>query len=210
MVIKRDPDKTREAILAAAFDEIHEQGFRSASIDNILSRTGVSKGALYHHFPNKTALGYAVVDEVIRPWAAAMMSDLDDESLNPLDSLLRIGLEQSELDTQGTPMLGCPVNNLVHEMAALDEGFRERLNNILLEWRQRIGLALERGQRLGLVRDDIDAHDAAAFALAAYEGCIGLAKSSRNTELFKACSRGMAAFVNGLRTPGQDQNTAVA
>lgn len=210
MVIKRDPDKTREAILAAAFDEIHAQGFRSASIDNILRRTGVTKGALYHHFPNKTALGYAVVDDVIHPWARQMMSDLGDESLNPLDTLLRIGIEQAERDTQGMPMLGCPVNNLVHEMAALDEGFRERLNNILLEWRQVIGAALERGQRLGLVRDDINAHDAAAFALASYEGCIGLAKSSRNTELFEACSRGMAAFINGLRTDGRDRKTAVA
>lgn len=210
MVIKRDPDKTRDAILAAAFDEIHAQGFRSASIDNILRRTGVTKGALYHHFPNKTALGYAVVEEVIAPWAADMMAALDDETLNPLDTLLRIGVEQSALDTQGSPMLGCPVNNLVHEMSALDEGFRERLNAIMLDWRARIGRALTRGQRDGTVRTDIEANDAAAFALAAYEGCIGLAKSSLDTELFGSCTRGMVAFVNGLRVDDEDQSSAVA
>ncbi|MFK8016182.1 MAG: TetR family transcriptional regulator [Gammaproteobacteria bacterium] len=210
MVIKRDPDKTRDAILAAAFDEIHALGFRSASIDNILRRTGVTKGALYHHFPNKTALGYAVVDEVITPWAAEMMAPLDDESRNPLDTLLRIGMEQSELDTQGSPMLGCPVNNLVHEMASLDEGFRERLNGIMNAWRATIGRALERGQAQGTVRRDISADDAAAFSLAAYEGCIGLAKSSANADLFDACSRGMAAFVNSLRDPDVDSSSAVA
>ncbi len=49
-----------------------------------------------------------------------------------------------------------------------------------------------------------------AFSLAAYEGCIGLAKSSRNAELFDACSRGMAAYVNSLREDSADSSSAVA
>ncbi|MFK7887898.1 MAG: TetR/AcrR family transcriptional regulator [Gammaproteobacteria bacterium] len=210
MVIKRNPDKTREAILVAAFEEIHAQGFRSASIDNILRRTGVTKGALYHHFPNKTALGYAVVEDVIAPWAEEMMADLDDENLNPLDTLQRIGKEQSELDTQGTPMLGCPVSNLIHEMSALDEGFRRRLNNIMEIWRSRIGRALRRGQEQRLVRMDINADNAAAFTLAAYEGCIGMAKSAHNTDLFEACLHGMVDFVNSLRAQDPEPTSAVA
>ncbi len=59
-----EPD-TREQILFAAYKEIHVNGFQSASLSNILARTGVTKGALYHHFRDKTELGYAVVDEVI-------------------------------------------------------------------------------------------------------------------------------------------------
>jgi AcrR family transcriptional regulator len=39
--------------------------FRSADVNAILAAAGVTKGALYHHFENKEALGYAVVDEVI-------------------------------------------------------------------------------------------------------------------------------------------------
>jgi len=44
-------DVTREKILDAAFHEIHRYGFQSASLANILERTGLTKGALYHHFP---------------------------------------------------------------------------------------------------------------------------------------------------------------
>ncbi len=62
---KRKPDETRRQLLEAAFGEIHRNGFRSASLDSILSNTGVTKGALYHHFPTKADLGYAVVDELI-------------------------------------------------------------------------------------------------------------------------------------------------
>ena len=51
-----EPD-TRGKILNAAYREIHTNGFQSASLNNILARTGLAKGALYHHFPNKTELG---------------------------------------------------------------------------------------------------------------------------------------------------------
>jgi TetR/AcrR family transcriptional regulator, transcriptional repressor for nem operon len=52
-------------LLKAAFKEMHRSGFRSADLDAILTKAGVTKGALYYHFDDKEALGYAVVDEVI-------------------------------------------------------------------------------------------------------------------------------------------------
>ena len=61
----RDPERTRELLLQAAFQEIYRSGYRSADLEAILAAAGVTKGALYYHFTNKEALGYAVVDEVI-------------------------------------------------------------------------------------------------------------------------------------------------
>jgi TetR/AcrR family transcriptional regulator, transcriptional repressor for nem operon len=52
-------------LLKAAFKEMHRSGFRSADLDAILAKAGVTKGALYYHFDDKEALGYAVVDEVV-------------------------------------------------------------------------------------------------------------------------------------------------
>ena len=61
----RDPERTRELLLQAAFQEMYRSGFRSTDLDAILTAAGVTKGALYCHFVNKEALVYAVVDEVI-------------------------------------------------------------------------------------------------------------------------------------------------
>jgi TetR/AcrR family transcriptional repressor of nem operon len=61
----RDPERTRERLLQAASREIYRSGFQSASLDTILAAARVTKGALYYHFENKEALGYAVVEEVI-------------------------------------------------------------------------------------------------------------------------------------------------
>jgi len=63
----RDPERTRDRLLRAASREIYRLGFQSASLDTILASARVTKGALYYHFKNKEALGYAVVEEVISP-----------------------------------------------------------------------------------------------------------------------------------------------
>ncbi|HTD14255.1 MAG TPA: helix-turn-helix domain-containing protein, partial [Chthoniobacterales bacterium] len=55
----RDPEGTRQSLLQAAFREVYRYGFQSAGIDAILAATNVTKGALYHHFESKEALGHA-------------------------------------------------------------------------------------------------------------------------------------------------------
>src|SRR5580704_11255555 len=86
----RNSERTRDILLQEAFQEMHRSGFRSADLDAILANAGVTKGALYYHFENKEALGYAVVDEV-------MASDLHQKwveplrnAKNPIDTLIRI------------------------------------------------------------------------------------------------------------------------
>jgi AcrR family transcriptional regulator len=74
----RDPVRTRQRLLQAAFQEVYHSGFQGSDLEAILDRAGVTKGALYHHFENKEAPGYAVVDEVI----ATMMRD---KWLRPLE-----------------------------------------------------------------------------------------------------------------------------
>jgi AcrR family transcriptional regulator len=42
---------------------VYLRGFHGASIDNILRRAGVTKGAFFHPFVNKTEFGYCPLDE---------------------------------------------------------------------------------------------------------------------------------------------------
>src|SRR5208282_809405 len=86
----RDPERTRERLLQAASREIYKVGFQSASLDTILAAARVTKGALYYHFKNKEALGYAVVEEIISPdvrgkWVRPLQSVKD-----PIDALIGI------------------------------------------------------------------------------------------------------------------------
>lgn len=52
---------TQQALVTAARQRFEAVGYAAASLDDIADAAGVSKGALYHHFPNKAALYDAVV-----------------------------------------------------------------------------------------------------------------------------------------------------
>lgn len=198
MSVKRQPDLTRQRLLESAYNEIHRFGFRSASLESILRDTEVTKGALYHHFRNKTELGYAVVDEVLKPWVESRWRPLF-ESDNPIDAALGILRERLNEATDEEIALGCPLNNLCQEMAGLDEGFQKRLNAIVSEWRKAIAEAMKRGQTHGQVRDDIDAEACAAFIVGSIEGCLGMAKTSQDATLLRQGMLGLAQFLETLR-----------
>src|SRR5438874_937215 len=111
----RDPIRTRRRLLQAAFQEFYGSGFRGSDLETILGRAGVTKGALYHHFENKEALGYAVVDEVL----AAILHDKWlrplERAKNPIDALS--GIFQSTPTKPEWLPGGCPLNNLAQEMS---------------------------------------------------------------------------------------------
>jgi AcrR family transcriptional regulator len=194
---QRNPDLTRQTLLQAAFQEIYRSGFQAASLDNILSKAGVTKGALYHHFGSKQELGYAVVDELIREeildrWVRSL-----EKAENPIDGLLAIlrGKDHPPFDQR----LGCPLNNLAQEMSPLDEGFRKRLESVFREWREGIAKALRQGQERGQVSCDVDPLESAAFFLAALEGSVSLVKNARDKDLFDNYMASIGRYLESLR-----------
>ena len=196
----RQPDLTRQDILDAAFCEIHRCGFQAASIANILANTGLTKGALYHHFPTKQALGLAVIDEVIRGRLEGLIFKPLRESERPVEMLLEIIATIDRKVPADFVMLGCPLNNLMQEMSPLDELFQERLGGVLGVWQKTVEGALKRGQKQGEIRAEVDYKAAALFVVSAWEGCIGVAKSMQSPKAFSICMKQLHGYVQGLMT----------
>jgi AcrR family transcriptional regulator len=63
---------TREALIAAARALFAEHGFADVALETIVRAAGVTRGALYHHFPDKTELFAAVFEQVEAEVAAHM------------------------------------------------------------------------------------------------------------------------------------------
>jgi AcrR family transcriptional regulator len=184
-------------LLRAAFQEIHRSGFRSADLDAILAKAGVTKGALYYHFDNKEALGYAVVDEVIaskvhQKWVQPLRN-----VENPIDVLVRI--IQSESLKREDVQRGCYLLNLSQEMSGLDEGFRRRTARIYKDWHDAMAEALREGQKRRVVRSDINANETAAFVIAAWEGYAVLGKNSQDPRMLRSGQRSVIGHIESLR-----------
>lgn len=198
VAVKRQPDQTRQKLVERAFEEIHRNGFRAASLDSILADAGVTKGALYHHFSSKAELGYAVVEEAVRPWMEQIWRPIT-ESDSPIDAAIDVIRRRLRERSDLALSIGCPFNNLTQEMSGIDEGFRTRLSAILHDWRNGMADAIRRGQAKGTVCADVDARAAATFIVSSVEGCVGMAKASQSKEFLEAGFRGLIEYLEHLR-----------
>ncbi len=196
----RDPERTRERLLEAAFAEIYRSGFQSASLDTILAAAGVTKGALYHHFKSKESLGFAVVEEVIAPDVRAKWLRPLQGGQDPIDALIdsvqRISVRPENV--RG----GCQLNNLAQEMSPLHAGFRKRLASVFQDWREGVASVLRKGQKDGSVRRDLDPDETAGFLIAMVEGWGSLAKNAQDVKMMKAGIRNIVGWLQTLRAPG--------
>jgi AcrR family transcriptional regulator len=197
----RNPERTRERLLHAGYREVYRSGFQSASIDSILAATNVTKGALYHHFQSKEALGHAIIEEVVATlprdrWLLPLERSKDK---NPIDALIGVvrAIPTRPRDIKG----GCPLVNLAQEMSPLDEQFRKRLERIFRAWQDGVATALRRGQSEGTVRRDLVPEEAATFLIALVEGYEVLAKNSQDVKVWKMGIKNIVGWLTSLRSP---------
>src|SRR5579864_6082157 len=204
----RDPERTRNRLLQAAFREVYKTGFQSAGIETILATTNVTKGALYYHFESKEALGYAIVEEIISTFTRDKWLRPLQRGTDPIDDL--IGIVQATSVRPKDVNGGCPLVNLAQEMSPLDEQFRKRLERIFHEWQEGIAMALRRGQSQRTVRRDLVPEETAGFLIAMYEGYALLAKRSEDAKVWEVGIRNIVGWLNSLRAPRQSHKRRTA
>jgi AcrR family transcriptional regulator len=85
---------TRDRILQAALQVFAEKGYHRALVDDIVHTSRTSKGAVYHHFPNKEALFLALVDDFSARLAESIAEAIADAhgALGKVEAALRAGL----------------------------------------------------------------------------------------------------------------------
>jgi len=197
----RDPEATRERLLECAFEEIYEKGYAGASLDQILAESGVTKGALYHHFESKADLTVAMIAEVLRPRMLGTWVDPIRGADDPIDALITASSETMHKAGAQLMKFGCPLNNLAQELSNLDERFRHEINVVFDAWRGGLAEAFAHGQQVGTVRADADPEAIATFIVAGLEGMATTMKSSRDVALAESAMRVLFQLLESLRPP---------
>jgi AcrR family transcriptional regulator len=77
---------TREHLVQVATGLFATRGYEATSIEAVLQESGVSRGSLYHHFPGKEALFWAVL-ESLQIQVTATLAEARGDVTNPVDAL---------------------------------------------------------------------------------------------------------------------------
>ncbi len=164
--------------------EVFSRGFQGVSVDDIVKKTSLTKGAFYHQFPTKLDLGYALVEEVISPMIIDRWIEPLNAYENPVDGILK-QLKHNIGEAQPSHLkLGCPLNNLVQEMSPVDKGFHQRLKKALQLWIDEMDKQLRRAKTNGYLKEDVNTKSVASFVVMAHEGFYGMVKGLDDPKMF--------------------------
>ncbi len=152
-------EQTRQRIIEAAAQLFARKGFYGTSIADLAQATGLTKGALYHHFENKDAIFFAVIEAVRDAWREAVARDV----LKAGDALTRLALlfDNHARCISENETLCLVLGSLVAEMDGVNPTFMAALEKIYVDLTLFIERIIRQGQAAGQVRPDLDARLAA-------------------------------------------------
>ncbi len=115
----------RERLIEAATRLVREQGFAATSVDQLCSAAGVTKGAFFHHFASKEAMGAALAEHWSRSTSAFFAAAPFNHFADPAERVLGyIDLRIALLSGQPA-QFSCVAGTLVQEAFNSSELIRE-------------------------------------------------------------------------------------
>ena len=183
-----EPAPLRDRILDTAEALILERGFNATTVDEILTGAEASKGAFFHHFPSKNALGDALLSRYYDADIATLerfMGLAEAESDDPAQqavAFIRHFEEAADDMTAATP--GCLYVSFVYERLP-EDGRDDVVKRSVETWRARL---LEKLELAAQTRPSLAGVDLAAVAdlpSAVFEGGFILVRATGDASILR-------------------------
>lgn len=191
-----DPIGLRNRLLDAAAAAFQSGGYGATSIHDLIRTTGVSGGALHHHFPSKKSLALAVIDERVATEVASTWIERVAASPTAANGIVAVFESVAEALERKGPVSGCPLGNLASELALDDEELRSALAGRYDDWRNVIASKIEQDINSG--RAAYAAGEPAGFAdvvIALFTGALTIGKADQTTTALRAAERQLRAWM---------------
>ena len=189
---------TRRAIVEAAASEFIDHGFAGASIADIATRAGVTKGSMYFHFKSKELLAQAVIERQREANAdvQARFASSDLSALAVLVSMVRV---LGELMREDVVVLAAM--RLAVEVPPGDDDRGPTYDAWVGPTTQVIALAVEQGD----LRSTVDPPVLSRFLVAAFTGLQTASfASSRLADLPERLREMWSVLLPGVVAPGRE------
>lgn len=182
----RSPERgeSRARLLEAARDLIRAQGFAATSVDALCAAAGVSKGAFFHHFDSKEALGVAAAEHWASTTSALFAAAPYHQPADPLDRLLAYVALRRALIQGERAAFTCLAGTLIQEVHDSAEPVRLACGRAILDHAATLVADIEAARQAhGLTDAAWSAEGLARHTQAVLQGAFILAKAGDDAEL---------------------------
>ena len=204
---KQSPERgdARTRLLEAAREVIRRKGFAATSVDDLCRSAGVTKGAFFHHFKTKDALGVAAAifwSETTSAFFASAPYHEPDDPLNRVLAYLdfRKGIIGGE-----TFEYTCLVGTMTQEMHESAPAIRDACAASILGHAATLEADIEAARKQRNIDADWTAESLARHTQAVLQGGFILAKATGNPDLARESVDHLVRYVRSLFEVRQSQ-----
>ncbi len=152
-------NESREHILKVAFDLFIQKSYKEVTMKELVTRSGLSKGAFYHYFESKEQLFMEIIDHFFKELMQVYFEKFSHESLKQFcaDYLADIA-KKAEVTTEDNKELNANFYFLIFDAIRMVPAFRQQMDEMskreLSGWLKIIGIAREKGEINPVMTDD--------------------------------------------------------
>jgi TetR/AcrR family transcriptional repressor of nem operon len=173
---------TRSRIVEAAMELFWLKGYASTSIADILSRSQVNSGSLYHFFPGKQDVLLAVLETYRDGIRTMLLEPAWQSETDPIERVFALLAFYRRAIVDTDCQYGCPIGSLALELHDADPIVRERLAQNFTNWVDAVEECFRAAQ--SRFAADTDFRGLAELALNVMEGGVMQARTYRNVAHF--------------------------
>ncbi|MFF4874981.1 TetR/AcrR family transcriptional regulator [Micromonospora sp. NPDC000668] len=181
--LTRKGEATRARIVAGAAAEIRERGVDEVRLEDVMARTGTSKGQLFHYFPEgKDELLLAVAEHE----ADQVLIDQEPMLSNLTSWPAWLAWRDRLIERYLAQGVKCPLNGLLGQAGRRAPGAQAVVTGLMSRWQKAITEGIRHMQSTGDIAPEVDADRAAAALLAGIQGGVLLLLSTGRIDHLEA------------------------
>ena len=150
---KKNDRNTKGRIINAAWDLFYEQGYEDTTVEEIIEKSGTSKGSFYHYFEGKDAL-LGSLSYIFDEEYSKLQGNLDDE----MDSLTKLLYLNNKLFSMIEDRIDIDLLTRLYSTQLITKGEKHLLDNKRLYYKLLRKIVAE-GQEKGELTDNMTANE---------------------------------------------------
>lgn len=161
---------TMQRMQSTGLELFYQQGYYNTSIDDILKKLSLSKGAFYYHFQSKEDFFISIVQNLLFQKVYSMLVEPiegQEDPLNVISKSIEDALETAEHNTMD---FGFVLSNFITEFNGKNPEIMKYLTDIMKVWEVNLITTLQKGKTDGYVDRHVDSEAVATYVISSYIG----------------------------------------